>query len=618
MLFAWSTMKANILYTLAFVCYGITFFLFIRLLIWKRISKKYYWNAKPTLTLPDIQMISSFEETPLPFISIMIPAKNESAVIRQTIHNAIHLNYPSNQYELLVIVDEREQIENDKKVEIVWAEIEKWKKENANAYNIHKRKVGFSFRSISKELQQALLMYRLKHLLWGPFYHKLYMEFSSTLSYTFDPSVLHALKGSLEEALRKMPYTRKEVKKCLMISLQKAFPYTERNGLKKVMLKLEEMMYSFLHTLSVQEIQSMSKEDVKKAFPTTKTITEEMIKDASMQGVTLKAVSVPTNYTGSYPRTYTNLRTRSTKGRALNYALDELHPRADVIGFYDAESRPDHSVLLHVAKVYLQKKGNVPILQGPLYQVRNYYTMGFVSRIGGLFKAVSHEWYLPIIFKKIPFVGGTNLFVPKELLLSIHGFNPTALTEDLDLGIRAYIIRHVPVEFLPVISTEQTPPFWSQFFKQRLRWASGHLQVMSDLKKTHQSLYWQLFWKGPFEWILYQFSAIVVILMNVGFVLSKMGWMPKQFISVNPIVQMVLLFMNIPYIFFAFYCFYHYQFTFEKHFLSLDSFPGIECIKLILSSILVFLLPLPYIWAMILHVLDKKPQHWVKTPRTSE
>jgi len=118
MLFAWSTMKANILYTLAFVCYGITFFLFIRLLIWKRISKKYYWNAKPTLTLPDIQMISSFEETPLPFISIMIPAKNESAVIRQTIHNAIHLNYPSNQYELLVIVDEREQIENDKKVSI--------------------------------------------------------------------------------------------------------------------------------------------------------------------------------------------------------------------------------------------------------------------------------------------------------------------------------------------------------------------------------------------------------------------------------------------------------------------------------------------------------------------
>jgi hypothetical protein len=141
---------------------------------------------------------------------------------------------------------------------------------------------------------------------------------------------------------------------------------------------------------------------------------------------------------------------------------------------------------------------------------------------------------------------------------------------------------------------------------------------MSSIRKSHPNLYWDLFWKGPFEWFLYQFSGIVVIGMNLGFIASKIGWIPKQMYSVNPVLQIVLLCMNIPYVFFSFYCFYHYQFTFEKQFLSLDSFPGLECVKLLLSSLLVFLLPLPYIWAMILRAIGKHPTSWVKTPRTVE
>jgi cellulose synthase/poly-beta-1,6-N-acetylglucosamine synthase-like glycosyltransferase len=608
-------MKINPLYVLALVCYGITFYLFLRLLFWKKISQKYYWKGKPGLTLTDVKLISAFEDTPLPFISIIIPAKNESAVIQQTIVNAIHLNYPSNCYELAIVVDERETIENDQKVQNVWLEIQRYRQSPSSKQDANRR---FVLKNYTKELQQALLLFKMKNHQWGSFYHELFIQYSSTLSYSYDPSVLQALKSSLEEALKRIPHSRKEVKKYVMISLQKQFPKADRAALKQMMQPLQKTIYSFVKSVSWKEMKNITKQDVQEAFPTTKTIAENLVKDANELGVALKIISVPLHYTGTYPRTYTTNLTYSTKGRALNYAIDELDPSTDIVGFYDAESRPDQAVLLHVAYQYLKKKENLPILQGPLYQVRNYYTMGFVSRIGGLFKAVSHEWYLPIIFKKIPFVGGTNLFILKSLLLTIQGFNPVALTEDLDLGIRAYVQRNVAVEFLPVVSTEQTPPRWNQFFKQRLRWASGHLQVMAEIKKTHSTLYWQLFWKGPFEWILYQFSALIVILMNFGFIFSKFGWIPNHIVSVNPTLQKVLLLLNIPYVFFSFYCFYHYQFTFEKHFLSLDSFPGIECIKLIVSSVLVFLLPLPYIWALILHIVDKKPIHWVKTPRTAE
>ncbi|HPJ12392.1 MAG TPA: glycosyltransferase family 2 protein [Caldisericia bacterium] len=608
-------MKISLLYILALLCYGVTFFLFLRLLFWKKVSQKYFWKGKPAITLSDLKLISAFEDTPLPFISILVPAKNESAVIRQTIVNALHLDYPSDKYELGIVVDERETIENDQKVQHVWSDIQHLRQTLCLKQDSKKK---FVLKSFPKELQQALLLFKMKNHQWGSFYHELFIQYSSTLSYSYDPSVLHALKSSLEEALKRIPHTQKEVKKYVMISLQKQFPKADRIALKQMMQPLQETIFSFVQSVGWKELENITKQDVQEAFPTTKTIAEGLAKDANQLGVALKIISVPLPYTGTYPRTYTTDLTHSTKGRALNYAIDELNPSTDIVGFYDAESRPDQSVLLHVAHRYLQKKEKLPILQGPLYQVRNYYTMGFVSRIGGLFKAVSHEWYLPIIFKKIPFVGGTNLFVPKSLLLSIQGFNPVALTEDLDLGIRAYTQRNVSVEFLPVVSTEQTPPKWNQFFKQRLRWASGHLQVMTEIKRTHPSLYWQLFWKGPFEWMLYQFSALVVILMNFGFIFSKLGWIPNHMVSVNPTLQMVLLGLNIPYVFFSFYCFYHYQFTFEKHFLSLDSFPGVECIKLVISSILVFLLPLPYIWALILHVIDKKPIHWVKTPRTAE
>ncbi|MEZ4812004.1 MAG: hypothetical protein R2883_00675 [Caldisericia bacterium] len=49
-------------------------------------------------------------------------------------------------------------------------------------------------------------------------------------------------------------------------------------------------------------------------------------------------------------------------------------------------------------------------LVGPLFQVRNY-RMGVLSRIGGLYKAIAHDWYLPLMFTSLPFVGGTNLHI---------------------------------------------------------------------------------------------------------------------------------------------------------------------------------------------------------------
>ena len=161
-------MKLNLLYSLALICYGLTLYLFVRLLYWKHKSKKYYWGNVVTVTKKDVKMVSSFKDEQIPYISLMIPAKNESAVIRQTIYNALNLDYFSGSYEILVVTDERELIEKEEKLKRVWAEIQQWKnytKQN----NISSNRQFYFQKKTSKLFQQTILLQKAKTFMLGSF-----------------------------------------------------------------------------------------------------------------------------------------------------------------------------------------------------------------------------------------------------------------------------------------------------------------------------------------------------------------------------------------------------------------------------------------------------------------
>jgi hypothetical protein len=76
--------------------------------------------------------------------------------------------------------------------------------------------------------------------------------------------------------------------------------------------------------------------------------------------------------------------------------------------------------------------------------------------------------------------------------------------------------------------------------------------------------------------------------------------------------------LNIPYLLFSIYCYNRYEFTFDKNFKPLNELPGFEIFKLMISSLFVFLLPLPYTWAVVLKLSGKKLNKWVKTERSTE
>jgi hypothetical protein len=335
----------------------------------------------------------------------------------------------------------------------------------------------------------------------------------------------------------------------------------------------------------------------------------------------VKHVVVPADFDGHYRGRRIGREVPSTKGRALNWALSYTDPGSVSFGFYDAESRPDRRVLLYVAFRHLSGDPSAALLQGPAFQVRNFFRMGALCRVASLYQAIAHDWYLPALFKRLPFVGGTNLFIDRDLLERAGGFDSTSLTEDLELGVRAYLKCGAWPEFLPYPSSEQTPPTLAGFFRQRLRWGAGHLQVMDKVRGVpeYQGLPLRrimrtLWLKGQFEWTLYQAATLVPPAIMV---LNATGHVDPTILP--PGFRIALALFGLVYPCFTFYAYFRYYRFIDP----LDRSPGVlqqvwVCLQLLVLPLAAFCFPLPYTAALVLKLTGREPKHWVKTPRTAE
>ncbi|MDI3480442.1 MAG: hypothetical protein PWQ97_97 [Tepidanaerobacteraceae bacterium] len=354
--------------------------------------------------------------------------------------------------------------------------------------------------------------------------------------------------------------------------------------------------------------------------PTTQQVVEEKIQEFKSRGnaPVLKHVVVPYDFDGSFPGKCIGKTVPSTKGRALNFGLAYINSAADICGFYDAESHPELDVLLYIAWDWIQSQKTKRIWQGPVFQVRNFFYLSPITKIASLYQALSHEWYMPILMKILPFVGGTNLFIETNLLTKIKGFDCKALTEDLEIGVRAYLAENAWPEYFPCISTEQTPETYRSFFRQRLRWAAGHIQVIEKFKDNPEfngpkkaRIIKTLLLKGEVEWILYQ----IAVLLPVAVI-----WLSyKGMIDPSVLPQGFRLFLkSFLFIYFGFtyylYIVKYYQFMVKRSLASIL----FALISLLVLPAAGFLLPLPYTGALVLRALNSQPRAWIKTPRTRE
>jgi cellulose synthase/poly-beta-1,6-N-acetylglucosamine synthase-like glycosyltransferase len=185
---------------------------------------------------------------------------------------------------------------------------------------------------------------------------------------------------------------------------------------------------------------------------------------------------------------YTNKPT--SKPRAMNHALQIA--RGDIVTIFDAEDEPHPDILNIINTTMLNE--DVDVVQSGV-QLMNHNTKWFcflnVLEYFFWFKSSLH------FFARVGMtpLGGNTVFIRRELMEQIGGWDETTLTEDADLGIRL-CLTHARIRIIyddEFVTREETPHSIEQFIKQRTRWNQGFIQILlagewMKLEKLSQKL----------------------------------------------------------------------------------------------------------------------------------
>ncbi len=259
------------------------------------------------------------------------------------------------------------------------------------------------------------------------------------------------------------------------------------------------------------------KETMKNPEFNTKTVIDGIAKKINeyYEREFVKSTVINPDFDGYYPGSFKEQENKSTKGRALNWALRNVGDNIDMIGVYDADARPHEDVLKYAALRKLVD--NVDVMQGPVYPVSNYFNIGRVSKFASLHLAFWHMSDYPKLGKekkKVQFLAGTNFYLDKNLIKDVGGWDYEALTEDAELGLRLYTKRRAYAKWHPYEEIEQGPKNFKAFFNQRRRWAEGFLQLYPKIRKAKIPLKEKLDvtlrgYIAPSVWFLTEISPLV-------------------------------------------------------------------------------------------------------------
>lgn len=161
------------------------------------------------------------------------------------------------------------------------------------------------------------------------------------------------------------------------------------------------------------------------------------------------------------------------KASALNAVLPKV--RGEIIVCFDADYYPQKDVIEKLVRMFVDAKvgavqGRVTVLNEPQNVVTRLVAL---ERIGGYRVDQQARDSLGLI----PQFGGTAGAVRRSLLERLGGWDESVLTEDTELTFRIYLAGYKVRYVLDAESYEEAVASWQAYWKQRYRWAKGHMQV---------------------------------------------------------------------------------------------------------------------------------------------
>jgi cellulose synthase/poly-beta-1,6-N-acetylglucosamine synthase-like glycosyltransferase len=161
-----------------------------------------------------------------------------------------------------------------------------------------------------------------------------------------------------------------------------------------------------------------------------------------------------------------------TKPRAMNYALDFCE--GEIVGIFDAEDAPEPDQITQVARRFLSAPQDVACLQGVL----DYYNprQNWLARCFTIEYATWFRTIMPGMARlglALP-LGGTTLYMRRDVLERLGGWDAHNVTEDADLGFR--LARHgYRTEMIGSVTEEEANCRPWAWVRQRSRWLKGYM-----------------------------------------------------------------------------------------------------------------------------------------------
>lgn len=181
-------------------------------------------------------------------------------------------------------------------------------------------------------------------------------------------------------------------------------------------------------------------------------------------------------YSKEYP--YINVVHRSQeegkrgKASALNAVFK--HVNGEIVLCFDADYYPQRDIVEKLTRNFVDPKvgavqGRVVVLNEPQNMVTRLVAL---ERMGGYCVDQQARNTLGLITQFGGTVGGSR----RDLLKSLGGWDESILAEDTDLTFRVYLSGYRISYVNDAECYEEAVESWRAYWKQRYRWAKGHMQ----------------------------------------------------------------------------------------------------------------------------------------------
>lgn len=182
-----------------------------------------------------------------------------------------------------------------------------------------------------------------------------------------------------------------------------------------------------------------------------------------------------------------------TKPKACNYGLH--FARGKYLTIYDAEDIPDTDQLKKVVALFAKLPDEYICIQSAL----NYFNRNenFLTRMFTLEYSYWFDYMLPgLDTLDIPIpLGGTSNHFKLADLVELGAWDPFNVTEDADLGVRAYAKGHkIAIINSTTYEEANNEPF--NWIRQRSRWIKGYMQSYLVHMRNPVALWKKIGWKG--------------------------------------------------------------------------------------------------------------------------